>query len=220
VQFWVDAGRYDIVLHDTEVPARMSDRTIQFNSIPLDGIVASQFDADVLAMFVPIGGILPYAGSGDPAGLHFLMADGRLINRTTYASFFTVAGHAYNGGVDPGSNQVRIPDKRGRSSVGADNMLGTRLVGSSPGAAGRMPNSNRALGQNGGEERHTQTLSELVAHAHVMDYQYLSTSLAGTGTQANWAIGGGTRNTTTVGSTTPMNVMHPYEIDNYIVRIA
>src|SRR4051812_9818380 len=73
-------------------------------------------------MLVPVGGLLAYAGSGDPAGGGWLLADGRLIDRTTYLAFFTAVGHAYNGGVDPGSNKVRLPDKRGRGSIGADNM--------------------------------------------------------------------------------------------------
>lgn len=105
----------------------------------------------------PIGAVMPYAGQGDPPGGVWVLADGRLIDKTAYAGFFAATGHAYNGGVDPGSNKVRIPDKRGRVPVGADNM-GTAL-----GAAGRLPSSNRGRGQSGGAEVHGHTVN---SHSH------------------------------------------------------
>jgi microcystin-dependent protein len=121
--------------------------------------VIDQIDAAIAG--IPVGGYCGYAGDGDPADARFKLADGRLLDRTTVASpFFAVAGHKYNGGVDPGSNMVRLPDKRGRVSVGADNM------GTAQGAAGRLPNSNRTAGSNGGEEQHTLATTELPPHTH------------------------------------------------------
>lgn len=38
VQFWADIGRYDILIEDTQAPARIGSRTIQWNSVPLDQI--------------------------------------------------------------------------------------------------------------------------------------------------------------------------------------
>jgi microcystin-dependent protein len=114
--------------------------------------------SDPLAV-VPLGGIIPYAFDTLPAGGKFTWANGGLIDRTVNAAFFAGAQHKYNGDVDPGGNMVRVPDKRGRVSVGADNMAST-------GAAGRLPNTNRARGQNHGEERHTQTIGETPVHAH------------------------------------------------------
>lgn len=70
----------------------------------------------------PVGAVVPYAGTGDPPETNWVIADGRLIDRTVYADFFNRSSHSYNGGVDPGSNKVRIPDKRGKKSVGAINM--------------------------------------------------------------------------------------------------
>jgi microcystin-dependent protein len=184
-----------------------------------------------IAGALPLGAQLSYAGSVDPGdiggGITFLLADGRLISRTVYAAFFTAVGHKYNGGVDPGSSQVRLPDKRGRASVGADNM------GTAQGAASRIPNSNRAAGQNGGEERHTPTVAELAAHGHVASYSafagraysgnsglgettaYLTGANGFTGLGAGSAISIGSQ-----GSGTPHNVMQPYEVDNVIVRVA
>lgn len=183
---------------------------------------------------LPVGAVLPYVGDTDPGniggGITFLLADGRLIDRTTYAAFFARAAHKYNGGVDPGSNMVRIPDKRGRVSVGADNM------GTVQGAASRLPNSSRAAGQNGGEERHTQTSGEIPAHTHALTITTFQpradSGNTGVGASAQYVagsngftgLGAATPPTgssvASAGSGTPFNVMQPYEVDNVIVRVA
>lgn len=103
----------------------------------------------------PIGSMMPYAGFGDPPETNWVIADGRLIDRTQYAAFYARVGHGYNGGVDPGGNKVKIPDKRGKKSVGAINM------GS---AAGSGPNDNAhhqaVLGTSYGEVAHTMLAGE------------------------------------------------------------
>ena len=144
----------------------------------------------------PIGAQMPYSGSGDPPGGEWLVADGRLISATSYPAFAAIAGtgapggaHPYNGGVDPGGGMVRIPDKRGRVSVGADNM-GTQ------GAANRIPNSNRARGQNGGVERlshthsvtspdHLHTVGSLYTGDHAHGVSIYTGTLLGSATGAN-----------------------------------
>lgn len=114
---------------------------------------------------VPIGGLIPYAGSALPPGSEWDWADGGLIDRTTYATFFARVGHAYNGGVDPGGNLVRKPDKRGRVPMGADSF-------GPLGAANRVPTETAAgrglRGQNGGAERVQLASGEsgIPAHSH------------------------------------------------------
>lgn len=170
---------------------------------------------------VPIGGLIAYAGVVLP-GPSYAWADGSLIDRLdgegAPTEFFNRVGHAYNGGVDPGSNKVRLPDKRGRVSVGADNF--------GVGAAGRLPNSNRARGLSGGEERHQLTTAELAAHSHGPGAQN-AYAMWRAGDAANWP--GGTANpfpeftstnTGSAGGNGAHNNLQPYEVDNYIVRIA
>ena len=122
----------------------------------------------------PIGAIMGYAGSGDPPEVGWVIADGRLIDRTVYAAFFARSQHTYNGGVDPGGNKVRIPDKRGKSSIGAINM-GT--------AAGAGPNDNAhhqgVRGSSYGEVYHALVNGEMPVHNH-------------TGATTAGATGGGT----------------------------
>lgn len=109
----------------------------------------------------PVGSIIPYAGTGDPPESNWIIADGRLINKTTYADFFARVGHAYNGGVDPGGGSVKIPDKRGKHSIGATNM------GSAAGAVG-VDNAHASVGvgAKGGEVNHTLTTTEGPVHNH------------------------------------------------------
>jgi len=111
----------------------------------------------------PIGAILGYAGFGEPPASEgeWTIADGKLIDRTTYGAFFARTGHAYNGGVDPGSNKVRVPDHRGRKPVGAIDM------GSALGAAANdNAHLQAARGSTGGEVNHVLVVQELAAHAH------------------------------------------------------
>jgi microcystin-dependent protein len=190
----------------------------------------------VLNSLVPIG--LPFfwpgaalptipmpAGEAFVAGTHpeFAWADGALIDRTVYAAFFAVVGHAYNGGVDPGGTpaKVRKPDKRGRAIVGADNF--------GVGAAGRLTTSAKILGASGGEELHQLTVAELAGHGHAQASEGYFGAGGGLSGSPNLTVGGGaygqglagqTKNTTTsTGGDGAHNNMQPYEVDNVIVRI-
>jgi Phage Tail Collar Domain len=163
VQFWCDSpDRYDILVHDPIAPSRVGDRTIQWNAIALDDIPEASLAQEILDAIVPIGGQMPYTGDTDPSGGRFLLCDGRLVNVADYPVFATKTGHKYNGGVDPGGGQIRIPDKRGRGSLGADNM------GTARGAAGRVPSipsGLRSAGWNGGADTHTHT-ANIPSHTH------------------------------------------------------
>lgn len=187
---------------------------------------------------IPIGAVIPYAGTTLPPGGQFLWADGTLINRTIYATFHARAGFAYNGGADPGSGTpqqgtatvgllTRLPDKRGRVSVGANNF--------GQGASGRLT-ANNALGQSSGAESvaltsntqnavHAHATSD-PGHSHSYDASHdvnggFAAAAYGSGGFTNQTNGSGTgigiQNS--VGGSSHGN-MQPYEIDNYIVRVA
>jgi microcystin-dependent protein len=122
---------------------------------------------------VPIGALLDYAGSGDPADSRYLLADGRAISRTTYAAAYAIMGTTY--GTGDGSTTFNIPDYRGRHSVGPDNM------GTGMSAAGRMA-SNNTRGASGGAETKTIGTANLPAHTH--DQGTLATASGGAHTHA------------------------------------
>lgn len=70
---------------------------------------------------VPIGTILPYAGSQAPYG--YLLCDGSEVEINRYGLLWDVIGTTFNG-LTPlnGFNTYRLPDLRGRFPLGKDNM--------------------------------------------------------------------------------------------------
>ena len=75
-------------------------------------------NADILDQFVSqfcvIGMIADFAGPTAPSG--WLIADGRLVSRTTYSKLFAVIGTYWNAG--DGSTTFGLPNMNGRSGVG------------------------------------------------------------------------------------------------------
>lgn len=97
---------------------------------------------------IPAGMIMPTAGSVEPSG--WLYCYGQNLNRTTYARLFTAVGTTYGAG--DGSTTFGMPDLRGRTIAGRDNMGGT--------AASRLTViTGTTLGAAGGDQR-------LQAHTH------------------------------------------------------
>lgn len=106
----------------------------------------------ITATVIPTGSIFPYAGSAAPSG--WLLCAGQAVSRTTYATLFSLIGTSFGPG--DGSTTFNVPDARGRSLFGLDNLGGS--------AAGRVTNAvsgvdGVTLGASGGDQR-TQS------HAH------------------------------------------------------
>lgn len=108
---------------------------------------------------LPTGAVTPYAGSTAPAG--WLFCYGQAVSRTTYAALFAVTSTLY--GVGDGSTTFNLPDLRGRTAFGDDNMGGStagRVTSAGSGITGTT------LGATGGSESKTLTTTELPAHTH------------------------------------------------------
>lgn len=104
---------------------------------------------------VPIGSIVPYAGSSAPSG--WLLCYGQAVSRTTYGDLFGVIGTTF--GVGDGSTTFNVPDLRGRIPLGKDNMGGT--------SANRVTAAEAdTIGGASGAETHTLVVSEMPAHGH------------------------------------------------------
>jgi len=107
---------------------------------------------------VPVGAELPYHGGTIPVG--YLLMYGQIVNIVDYPALFAVLGAVHGGN---GSTTFGIPDRRGRNTVGKDDMGGTpanRVTVGGSGIAGAT------LGANGGGESVTVTESQMPAHAH------------------------------------------------------
>jgi len=105
------------------------------------------------------GMLMPFAGSTAPSG--WLLCYGQAVSRTTYSDLFSALGTTYGSG--DGSTTFNLPDLRGRTIAGQDDMGGTsadRLTNQSGGLNGDT------LGATGGSETHTLTEAELASHTH------------------------------------------------------
>ena len=109
--------------------------------------------------YVPAGTVLPFGGVTAPAG--FLLCYGQAVSRTGYADLFAAIGTAHGAG--DGSTTFNVPDYRGRTLAGLDNMGGTaanRLTSGGSGIAGTT------LGAAGGAETVTLTATQMPTHSH------------------------------------------------------
>ena len=125
-----------------------------------------------------------------------------------YSDLFNSIGYTF-GGSDSSFN---IPDMRGRVGVGSG--TGTSLTA-------------RTLGNTGGEESHTLTVSEMPSHSHSLTRR----ANADTGTydtnnghqdESSAATTDredlGPFNTSSTGSNTPHNVMQPFVVLRYLIK--
>lgn len=124
----------------------------------------------------PVGSLIPYAGTAAPA--RFIFPYGQAISRTTYAALFVVCGTTYGAG--DGSTTFNVPDVRGRTLAGKDNMGGSSASRLTTGGSGV---DGSTLGAAGGAQNIVLTVGQLAKHGH----PWLSTnSLTGAG--ANGAL--------------------------------
>lgn len=108
---------------------------------------------------VPTGAVIPFAGTSEPTG--WLLCYGQAVSRATYSALYTALGDAYGAG--NGTTTFNLPDLRGRTAVGKDDMGGA--------AAGRMTSGGSGvdgatLGASGGTQTHALTSGELATHTH------------------------------------------------------
>jgi microcystin-dependent protein len=126
---------------------------------------------------IPIGGIIDYGGSTAPNS-NFVLPQGQAINRTTYATLFSLFGTTY--GTGDGSTTFNVPDLVGRVVAMLDagsSRLSSTYLGSSP----------ATLGNAGGSQNHTLTTAELPAHSH-------ANTLADSGHTHTWGPAGSQAN--------------------------
>jgi microcystin-dependent protein len=155
-----------------------------------------------------IAQITLFAGNFAPRGWAF--CDGQIMSISQNTALFSLLGTTYGG---DGRVTFALPDLRGRAPVHAG----------SSGGPGLTP---RLLGEQGGEEAHTLTQSEMPSHAHG--------GHASTGDQttnrpagaypARGGVYASTQDTTTgpgeqIGSGQPHANMQPYLGLNYIIAV-
>jgi microcystin-dependent protein len=107
------------------------------------------------------GTVLDFAGTTAPNG--WLMCFGQAVNVADYPNLYAAIGTTYNtGGESAGT--FRLPDARGRATIGKDDMGGAaagRIT-----AAGGHGITGTTLGSAGGAQTHTLTTAQMPAHTH------------------------------------------------------
>jgi microcystin-dependent protein len=199
---------------------------------PQAAILAALAEYEASLAGVPIGAMMAYGGATAPSG--WLLCYGQAISRTTYSLLFSVIGIAYGAGDE--SSTFNLPDKRGRASIGADNMGGSpanRVT-----SAGSGVNAS-AIGNGGGSQfAQTDTLTATTTvtsvdagHTHAIttgpDYGYGGYNtfyVPNGGSGQTIATQIGTANITSTAVTTVTSDltgssqnMPPVQVDNWII---
>jgi microcystin-dependent protein len=165
--------------------------------------------------FVPVGVVVPFAGSTSPAGWE--LCYGQAISRTTYAGLFTTIGTTYGSG--DGSTTFNVPDLRGRVSAGKDDMGGT--------AASRLTSTvltaSNTLGATGGTQTHTLTSAQsgVPAHSHSIQVANVHTFtgiIGSTGHGGTVTYNATTENNTAANASSAHPITQPTIILNYIIK--
>jgi microcystin-dependent protein len=191
---------------------------------------------------IPVGAIIPFAGSTPPAG--YLLCDGSEVLISTYATLYSVIGYTYKAAILlQGAATFALPDFRGRFPLGRDNMNNSlsvpykdnsgTLVSAGGGTASRVTDiTGSTLGASSGTQGVTLTTSNLPDHKHNLNSgsaQYYAAGLPGATADPNAIPGLGLPSSST-GSGLPnsggvissqtsqaVNVMNPYTTVNYII---
>ena len=168
---------------------------------------------------MPLGTVLPIATESVPEG--WMLCDGREIAIEEYQGLYDLIGTTYGAGDSAFWAQVfypattfNIPDLRGRTIIGANDMGGvdSETLGVHPGK----------LGQFGGTEFHQLSQDEMPDHSHTIEGAII-TGGAGTGLKTDYGcscLGYSYGETTiAVGGDQPHNNMQPYMALNYMMKV-
>ena len=162
--------------------------------VELDGVSSEESPG-------PIGSMRMFSSATVPS--NWFMCYGQSKDKATYIDLFNVIGYTYGGS---GAN-FNLPDMRGYTSIGLDNMGGS--------SAGRVSGAT-SLNYTIGTENHTLSESEIPAHTHT--YTQNSGEGNGAGNSGGADSGTQTRDMSTVGSSSAHNNMQPWLALNWMIK--
>ena len=186
------------------------------NSIDsLSGLTGS--GGSVLDM--PLGTVLPIATESVPEG--WMLCDGREISIEEYQGLYDLIGTTYGAGDSAFWAQVfypattfNIPDLRGRTIIGANNMGGEQ--------SDVLAIHSASVGEVGGEEMHQLTEAEMPSHSHQVEIEGWDFAPPGgyDGFSGSQEVPTTSQEETSFeGGDQPHNNMQPYIALNYMMKV-
>lgn len=157
-----------------------------------------------------------------------MITDGTIGSATSGATYANANASALYAVLWNNVNNTFAPVSTGRGANAAADFAANKtlsvpkLLGRALGIAGAGASlTSRSLGQTLGEETHTMTLAELVAHTHNVTAApgTFTTATAGASTSFPQGTNPATITSTSVGSTTPFNVMQPTSFINCMIKL-
>lgn len=134
----------------------------------------------ILDALTPIGSRIGYTSTSAPNS-RWLLGAGQAVSRTTYSAYFSLVGTNY--GVGDGSTTFNMPDYRGRTAVGLDNLGGSsadRITDANADSLNNTGMGDEDITLTGTSDGHSLSISEMPSHNHTGTY-YQSSAAAGTG---------------------------------------
>lgn len=156
---------------------------------------------------MPIGSGCDFFGTTAPE--NYMFANGEAISRTDYAELFAIIGTTYGAG--DGSTTFNLPDKRERVSV-------MYKEGSTNGTTGATLGT---LGAKGGEFKHTLIKAELpkINLQGTADNYSMTPNSDGYSVFKKYGQKKADLLSENLGSGTAHNIMQPYLVCNYIIKV-
>jgi len=154
----------------------------------------------------PVGSIIPFGGAEGSIPSESLLCNGQAVSTTTYADLFAIIGYTYGGS----GSTFNVPDLRGRSIAGKDNMGGS--------SADRLTGAwADTLGGADGAETHQLTEAEMPSHTHNTGSTPDGTATGGADIVARPVTVGANKATSSTGSDAAHNNVQPTMTVNYII---
>lgn len=177
---------------------------------------------DSIAKFLratpPVGTMHVFCGLEAALPDGYLLCYGQTVNIGDYNDLYTAISTNWNTGGEA-AGTFRLPDFRGLTPLGRDNMGGSQTATTQRQVGG-------VLGSTGGERQHALIIAELAAHTHQFTYRD-DTVGVGAGSAAAQLQSGFDNNLHNLdahppigstGSGTAHNNLQPYGLVNWIIR--
>ena len=181
----------------------------------IDSLSQSSNSASGSVLDMPVGTILPVASTNVPDG--WMLCDGREISIEAHQDLYDLIGTTYGAGDSAFWAQVfypattfNIPDLRGRTIIGANDMGGE--------ASTVLSMHQASLGHTGGEEMHQLTVDEMPSHSH--EHSGNSSLPVMEWGSAAFASAPESGMTSSVGNDQPHNNLQPFLALNYIMKVS